>query len=407
MNMVRRSLFSSKPVLGVLGLSLALGAGVVASQGVAQSLTQNPSDGIHRSEHHDFRVVTVAEGLVHPWSIAFLPGGEILVTERPGRLRVIRDGELDPEAVAGIPDVWARGQGGLLDVVPHPDFASNRLLYISYSKPDASGDEATTAVIRGTFDGRALTNVEEVIETVAWGRGGAHFGSRLAFDKDNYLFISVGDRGNSPMTDDPENHPAQLTTNHIGSILRIHDDGRVPADNPFVGQEGFLPEIWTWGNRNPQGLLVHPETNEVWSNEHGPQGGDEVNLMLPGRNYGWPVVGFGVQYGGAQIHDASERAGMTDPIHVWVPSIATSGKLIYTGDAFPDWKGSMFVGGLAGEQLARIVLDGHTVTHEETLLAGTVGRIRDVRQGPDGFIYLAIDERRGGETPIVRLEPVR
>jgi glucose/arabinose dehydrogenase len=209
------------------------------------------------------------------------------------------------------------------------------------------------------------------------------------------------------MTDDPENHPAQLTTNHIGSILRIHDDGRVPADNPFVGQEGFLPEIWTWGNRNPQGLLVHPETNEVWSNEHGPQGGDEVNLMLPGRNYGWPVVGFGVQYGGAQIHDASERAGMTDPIHVWVPSIATSGKLIYTGDAFPDWKGSMFVGGLAGEQLARIVLDGHTVTHEETLLAGTVGRIRDVRQGPDGFIYLAIDERRGGETPIVRLEPVR
>jgi len=392
--------------VGVLSASAAVvGAALLASHAFAQS--QSPDSDIHRSEHHDFRVVTVAEGLMHPWSIAFLPEGEILVTERPGRLRVIRDGVLDPEPVAGIPEVWARGQGGLLDVVPHPEFAANRLLYISYSKPSETGEEATTAVIRGTFDGRALTNVEEVIETVAWGRGGAHFGSRLAFDKDHYLFITVGDRGNSPMTDDPENHPAQLTDNHIGSVLRIHDDGRVPADNPFVGQAGFLPEIWTWGNRNPQGLIVHPETNDVWSNEHGPQGGDEVNLMLPGRNYGWPVVGFGVQYGGAQIHDASASEGMTDPIHVWVPSIATSGKMLYTGDAFPEWKGSMFVGGLAGEQLARLVLDGHEVRHEETLVAGAVGRIRDVRQGPDGFIYLAIDERRGGETPILRLEPVR
>jgi glucose/arabinose dehydrogenase len=207
------------------------------------------------------------------------------------------------------------------------------------------------------------------------------------------------------MTDTPEQHPSQTTDNHIGSILRLNDDGSVPADNPFVGEAGYLPEIWAYGSRNAQGMIIHPETNEVWINEHGPQGGDEINLVLPGRNFGWPVVGHGVQYGGATIHDESSAPGMTDPVHLWTPSIATSGKLYYTGDAFPAWRGSLFVGGLAGQQLARVTIEGHEATGEETLLQGAVGRIRDVRQGPDGFIYLAIDDRRGGETPILRLEP--
>lgn len=393
--------FSPPPLLRMGALAaLALSA---ACADPAPSLAQTGE--VVQSDHHAFRVVTVVEGLQNPWGMAFLPNGDILVTERPGRLRVVRNGTLDPRPVAGVPEVRAQGQGGLLDVALHPDFASNNLVYLSYSKPSEDGEEATTAVARGTFDGQALSNVEEIFVAEAWGRAGQHFGSRLAFDRDGYLFVTVGDRGNSPMTDTPETHPAQTTDNHIGSILRLNDDGSVPSDNPFVGQAGYLPEIWAYGSRNAQGMIIHPETNEVWINEHGPQGGDEINLVLPGRNFGWPVVGHGVQYGGATIHDAASAQGMTDPVHIWTPSIATSGKLFYTGDAFPAWRGSLFVGGLAGQQLARVTLEGHDATGEETLLQGAVGRIRDVRQGPDGFIYLAIDDRRGGETPIVRLEP--
>jgi len=391
------------------GHAFARGTGLLALLAVAACADPAPTVAqtgeVLSSDHHAFRVVTVAEGLVNPWSIAFLPAGDILVTERPGRLRIIRDGVLDPTPIAGVPQVRAQGQGGLLDVVLHPDFASNRMVYLSYSKPRNDGDEGTTAVARGVFDGQALTNVEDIFVAEAWGRAGQHFGSRLAFDRDGYLFVTVGDRGNSPITDTPETHPAQTTDNHIGSVLRLNDDGSVPADNPFVGQTGYLPEIYAYGSRNAQGMVIHPETNEVWINEHGPQGGDEINLIQPRANYGWPVVGHGVQYGGDQIHDRTSMASMTDPVHVWVPSIATSGMMIYTGDAFPAWRGSFFNGGLAGEQLARVTIDGHTSTGEETLLRGAVGRIRDVRQGPDGFIYLAIDERRGGESPILRLEP--
>ena len=383
---------------------LVLGLGLFAacsdpSPGLAQS------GEVHTSRHHDFRVVSVVQGLANPWGIAFLPAGDMLVTERPGRLRVVRDGALDPTPVSGIPPVWANGQGGLLDVVLHPDFASNRLVYISYSKPNADGSEATTAVIRGAFDGTGLTNVEEIFEAKAWSRQRQHFGSRLAFDRDGYLFITVGDRGARPNPATLESHPSQDLTNHQGTTLRLHDDGRVPADNPFVGHPTALPEIWSYGHRNAQGLVVHPESNEVWLNEHGPQGGDEINLVLPGRNYGWPVVGYGVQYGGSIIHPDTSRPGMEDPVHYWVPSIATSGKLLYTGDAFPAWDGSMFVGGLAGEVLARVVLRDGEVTEEESLLKNRVGRIRDVRQGPDGFIYLAIDDPNGRPFSIVRLEP--
>jgi glucose/arabinose dehydrogenase len=357
---------------------------------------------IFRSAFHDYRVVTVADGLEHPWSIAFLPGGDMLVTERPGRLRVVRDGRLLPESVPGVPQVFARGQGGLLDVVPHPDFSSNRLIYFSFSKPYPDSG-ATTAVARGRLENDRLTDVQEVF--VAISRGAGHYGSRLAFDRNGFLFITVGDR-QVPPRGNLAAHPAQDLSNHHGTINRIHDDGRVPADNPFVNRTGARPEIFSYGHRNPQGLAVHPETGDVWANEHGPQGGDELNLIRPGLNYGWPVVGFGVNYRtGAAIHEGTLKEGMEPPVRVWVPSIATSGMLIYTGDRFPDWKGSLFVGGMAGEQLARLTMDGQRVKIEETLVHG-MGRIRDVRQGPDGHIYLAIDDEDGAPTPIVRLEPV-
>jgi aldose sugar dehydrogenase len=359
----------------------------------------------YQSQHHEYRVTTVAEGLVNPWAIAFLPGGDILVTERPGRLRIIRNGRLLPEAVPGLPEIRTGNQGGLLDVAPHPDFETNRLIYISYSKPNADDSQGTTSVIRGRFENDRLTNVEEIFEAVAWVAGRGHYGSRLAFDGNGYLFITIGDRQVAP-TGDLAAHPAQSLANHQGTVVRLHDDGRVPADNPFVGQSGARPEIWSYGHRNAQGMAFHPETGDLWLNEHGPQGGDEVNLVRPGANYGWPVVGFGVNYGaGTPIHQATRGGGMVDAVHLWVPSIAPSGMIVYTGDRFPAWRGSIFVGGLAGERLTRLTLDGDRVVNEETLLPG-FGRVRDVRQGPDGYIYLAIDDRGSAPTPIVRLEPI-
>jgi glucose/arabinose dehydrogenase len=354
------------------------------------------------SRYHDFRVVTVAEGLEHPWSMAFLPGGDMLVTERPGRLRIVRDGRLLADPVAGVPEVFAQGQGGLLDVLPHPEFASNRLLYLSFSKPNADRSAATTAVVRGRFENDALSEVEEIFEAVSEGRG--HYGSRLAFDPSGFLFITVGDR-QVPSTGDLEAHPAQDVSNHHGTVNRVHDDGRIPEDNPFAGEDGARPEIWSYGHRNPQGLAVHPETGDIYITEHGPQGGDEVNRLVRRGNYGWPVVGYGVNYGsGLAIHEGTQREGMESPIHFWVPSIGTSGLMFYTGDRFPSWRGNLFAGGMAGELLARLTLDGQEIVSRETLVEG-IGRVRDVRQGPDGFIYLAIEDRDGAPTPIVRLEP--
>ncbi len=356
-----------------------------------------------RSALHDFRVVTVADGLVNPWSIAFLPGGDLLVSERPGRLRIVRDGNLLPDFVAGLPPVFAEGQGGLLDVVLHPEFTSSRLLYISYSKPDSTGKAATTAVVRGRFEHDRLTDVQELFVAASKGRG--HYGSRLAFDRNGYLFFTVGDR-QVPSTGDLEKHPAQDLSNHHGTTIRLHDDGRVPDDNPFVGQANARPEIWSYGHRNAQGLAFHPDTGELWLTEHGPQGGDELNLIREGANYGWPVIGFGVNYRtGSAIHEGTHREGMEAPVHVWVPSIGTSGLLIYSGDKFPEWRGSFFAGGMSYQQVSRLAKqDGRVVRHET--IAHDLGRVRDVRQGPDGFIYLALEDRDGAATSIVRLEPV-
>jgi aldose sugar dehydrogenase len=367
---------------------------------------------VFQSDRGPYRVVTVVGGLELPWALAFLPGGDMLVTELPGRLRIVRNGVLEPEPIGGVPEVRFAGQGGLLDVALHPGFASNQLVYLSYSKPNEDGSEATTAVVRGRLDGTHLRDVEEILEAKAWSAGRNHYGSRLAFDREGYLFITVGDRGANPLSGPVERHPAQDLTNHQGTVLRLHDDGRVPDDNPFVRRTGALPEIWSYGHRNAQGLAIDPETGDVWVTEHGPQGGDELNLIRAGRNYGWPVVGYGVQYGGRRFHLGTHREGMEQPIQFWTPSIAPSGLMIYTGDRFPEWRGHLFAGGLDGRIIARIAIvreeTGYAVQRLERpgLLPG-YGRIRDVRQGPDGFIYVAVDDRRGGgTTPIVRLEPV-
>ena len=356
-----------------------------------------------KSAFHDYRVVTVADGLIQPWSIAFLPGGDTLITERPGRLRILRQGKLLPQAVEGIPKVFHSGQGGLLEVMPHPNFASNRLLYISYSKPGATDSDSRTALIRGRFENDRLTQVQEIFDAVSKGRG--HYSGKIAFDKNEHLFLSLGDR-QVPPEGNLEAHPAQDLSNHHGKIVRLHDDGRVPADNPFVNRAGARPEIWSYGHRNVQGLAIHPETGDLWADEHGPQGGDEFNLIQPGKNYGWPVIGYGVNYQtGLAIHSGTHRQGMEQPIRVWVPSIGISGLMIYNGDRFPQWRGNLFIGGMAGQQLSRLTLNGQRVINEETLVPQR-GRIRDIRQGPDGYIYLVTDDRDGKPTPVLRVEPV-
>lgn len=379
------------PLLATAAMTLTTASTLVA---------QDPGE-FRRSAWHDYRIVTVAEGLVNPWAMAFLPNGDMLVTERPGRLRIVRDGELLPGSVEGLPDIYVRGQGGLLDIVPHPDFGSNHLVYISYSKPQGD-DASTTAIIRARFENDALHDVEELFEANSAGRG--HYGSRIIFDGQGHIFFSVGDR-QAPPRGDLENHPAQDRSNHHGTINRLMEDGSIPADNPFAGQDGIEPSIYSYGHRNPQGLIFDPATGNIWSTEHGPQGGDEVNLVTGGLNYGWPVVGYGVNYGsGSKIHEATMREGWENPRHIWVPSIGTSGLMMYDGERFPAWRGDLFAGGLTGEVLVRISLDGDVVTGSENLVQ-RIGRIRDVRQGPDGFIYLALEDRRGEPSSIVRLEP--
>ena len=391
-------------------VSLAL---LTTALAVAPPLSGQPSGSgavaststVYESARHDFRVTTVAEGFDHPWSIAWLPNGDMLVTERAGRLRIVRDGKFLSDPVAGVPRVRVRGQGGLLEVLPHPDFATNGFIYLSFAKPNDDESLATTAVVRGRLDGNRLVDVDEIFEAKAWARGNAHFAGRMVFDRDGYLYLSVGDRGEAPNL--MAGHPAQSLTQHQGTVIRLWDDGRVPEDNPFIGETDAMPEVWSYGHRNPQGLAVHPQTGEVWENEHGPRGGDEVNLIRKGSNYGWPVVSSGINYNGSVYSVETHRPGIESPLWTWVPSIATSGMAFYTGDEFPWWQGSIFVGGLVGERLVRLTLEGERVVSAETLLADVLGRIRDVRQGPDGFLYLAIDDRSGETlTRVVRLEPV-
>ena len=358
---------------------------------------------VHRSAYHDFRVVTVAEGLDVPWSVAWLPDGDMLVTERPGRLRVVRDGTLLPDPVPGVPEVLARGQGCLFEVLPHPDFATNRLLYLSYARP--KGEGSTTAAsrpVRGRSScehrGRLRGAVGGPAVTTAGGWPGAATdicSSRWA----------IGWRERRVTSRRTPRRTCRTTT---GSRCASTTTAASPRAIHSLGRTGALPEIWSYGHRNPQGLFVHPETGEVWAHEHGPQGGDELNRIRPGLNYGWPVVGYGVNYGsGTAIHAGTRSRGRRIAVHFWVPSIATSGLLLYRGDRFPEWKGSFFVGGMAGRRLARLTpsIDRPGRIEQEETLAYGIGRVRDVRQGPDGYIYLAV-EQRGRSGRVVRLEPV-
>ncbi|MBI4264974.1 MAG: PQQ-dependent sugar dehydrogenase [Acidobacteria bacterium] len=339
------------------------------------------------------RVVPFVRNLAAPWSMAFLPNGDMLVTEKVGRLRIVRNGVLDPQPIAGTPQVVAMGQGGLLDVALHPQFAQNGLVYLTYSKAGPQGN--TTALARGRFDGTSLTGVQDIFVADAWSMAAFHFGSRLAFAPDGTLFMTVGERN--------DRSRAQDTGHHAGKVLRLRDDGTVPADNPFVGRAGFRPEIYSYGHRNMQGLTVHPETGEIWETEHGPQGGDELNLIQAGKNYGWPIVTFGREYNGSLITNQTWREGMEPPVTIWVPSIALSGMVFYTGDRLPGWKGSLFVGGMAGTQLHRVAFSEGGPQGRESILTELRLRVRDVRQGPDGLLYLAIDANPGGA--ILRIEP--
>ncbi len=346
-----------------------------------------------RSEEHGFTVTRVLGGLSHPWSLAFLPDGRMLITEREGRLWIAKDGKLDPQPVAGLPQVTPHGQGGLMDVVLHPNHAQNGLVYWSFAASGADG--VGTEVARGKLAGNRIEGAEVIFRQSPKGTTGRHFGSRLAFDRAGFLYITLGDRG--------EQERAQTPGDHAGSVIRLHDDGRVPKDNPYAGRPGWKPEKFTIGNRNMQGAALHPVTGMLWTHEHGPQGGDEVNVIRAGVNYGWPVITYGVNYGsGTKIGEGTHKAGMAQPLHYWTPSIAPSGMAFYMGERFPRWKGDLFVGALKDPMLVRLKLEGEKVVREERLLKGVLGRIRDVRAGPDGHLYLLTDESNG---VLARLEP--
>lgn len=346
----------------------------------------------------ELRPVTVAEGLRNPWGLAFLPDGRMLVTERAGRLRIVeRDGRLSE--VTGLPRIEAGGQGGLLDVAIDPHFGDNRLVYISYSEPaagDARGESGnSTAVARGRLDGNRLAELQVIFSQRPKVASSSHFGSRLVFTPDGKLFVTLGDRYSR--RDD-----AQTLDNHHGKIVRITPDGRVPADNPFAARPGALTQTWSYGHRNVQGAALHPQTGELWAVEHGPQGGDELNLVRAGRNHGWPSITYGREYvTGLKIGDGTARADIVVPLTHWIPSIAPSGMAFLTSERYPGWKGNLFVGALRAQLLVRLELDGAKVVREHRLLTSFGERIRDVRQGPDGWLYLLTDSNNGR---VIRLE---
>lgn len=349
---------------------------------------------VFSSDGQRFRAAIFTEGLENPWGLAFLPDGRLLVSERPGRLRLVAaDGRLDPRPVDGVPPVVAVNQGGLLDVALHPDYARNGWIYLSYAGAGAGG--SGTEVVRGKLDDHTLRDLQVIFRMQPKSGAGHHFGSRLVFDGKGHLYITLGERG--------DKERAQRLDDHAGSVIRLHDDGRVPDDNPWVGLPGARPEKFSLGHRNIQGAALHPQTGELWGHEHGPQGGDEINIVRAGQNYGWPVITYGRNYvTGTAIGEGTARPGMVQPLWQWTPSIAPSGMAFYTGKRFPAWRGNLFVGALRGQMLVRLTLEGERIVREERLLEGRLGRIRDVRNGPDGLLYLLIDSNRGR---IVRLEP--
>jgi aldose sugar dehydrogenase len=356
------------------------------------------ADQAVKSERHAFTLETVVEGLETPWSVAFLPDGRMLVTEKPGRLRVVelRKGgkaRLLPEPIRGTPEVFSGGQGGLLDVAVHPDYARNGWVYLAYSDP-GKGGSAMTAIVRGKLREGRFVESQVIFRAPAelYRTGPVHFGSRLVFDGKGHLFFSIGERG--------QKEDAQQLSRPNGKVHRIRDDGSIPKDNPFAGRADALASIWSYGNRNPQGLAQHPVTGELWETEHGPRGGDELNRIQPGRNYGWPVITYGMNYDGTPMTDRTAQEGMEQPVVHWTPSIAVSAIDFYTGERFPQWKGHLFVGALAQQEVLRLVLEGGRVVHQEVLFKD-VGRVRDVVSGPDGLLYVVFN----GPDRVARLVP--
>ena len=356
---------------------------------------QPPAAQTFDSRHYRIRAVTLTDDLDHPWGLAFLPDGRMLVTERVGRLRIVSPNGTLSDPIAGVPEVYAEGQGGLLDVALAPDFAQSRMIYLSFAEPGGGGGGTSVARARLGESENRLENVQVIFRQQPKVGGGAHFGSRLVFARDGTLFITTGDRQNRPFVQD--------LSKLQGKVIRIRPDGTIPPDNPFVHRSGARPEIWSYGHRNMQGAALHPETGQLWTVEHGARGGDELNAPKAGRNYGWPVITYGVDYSGARIGEGQRKEGMEQPVHYWDPSIAPSGLMFYTGDKFPNWKGNAFVGALGFQLVARLELDGERVRSEERLLEGYGQRIRAVVQGPDGYIYLLTDDDDGR---IVRLEPI-
>jgi glucose/arabinose dehydrogenase len=342
------------------------------------------------------RVETVAEGLVSPWAIAFLPDGRMLVTEKPGRLRIIAINGTLSEPLTGVPDVAARGQGGLLDVALDPAFATNKIVYVSYAEP-GEGGTAGTSVAKGRLGSAGLEDVKVIYQQYPKMMGGGHFGSRIVFARDGTMFITQGER-------QQYRDSSQSLSAGLGKVVRINLDGTIPTDNPFVGRSDVRPEIWSYGHRNMQGAALNPETGQLWTVEHGAAGGDELNHPEPGKNYGWPVITYGKDYNGSKIGEGTEKAGMEQPVYYWDPVIAPSGLMFYTGDKFPAWKNSILIGGLASNALVRLEMKDGKVVKEERYLHELKERIRDVQQGPDGYIYLVTDNANGR---VLRVLPPR
>lgn len=364
-------------MVAVMGCLAAPSGSVEAQAQAPRSPTPAIAEGVVRGD-------TIAAGLEHPWGMAFLPDGRVLVTERPGRLRIVGMNGSISEPVAGVPAVYARGQGGLLDVALDPAFATNQLVYLSYAEPGQAG--ASTAVARGRLVGTRLENVQVIYRQVPKLPGGGHYGSRLVFARDGKLFVTAGDR-------QVGRDSVQKLNNGIGKIVRINPDGSVPPDNPFVGRSGVRPEIWSVGHRNAQAAVLHPETGALWTVEHGAMGGDELNHPERGKNYGWPVITYGINYNRAKIGEGTAREGMEQPVYWWDPVIAPSGMIVYTGNRFPQWRGSFLIGSMNPGALVRLEMRDGRVVKEDRYLAG--GRVRDVEQGPDGYVYVLIDAQNG------------
>ncbi len=373
---------------------LLVAAALLAACTKVDTTTEKTFTGkIIQSEKQKFGVDTITAELINPWGIAFLPDGRILITERSGEIRIVKDGKLQAEKIENVPSVFVHGQGGLMDIKLHPDYATNGWIYLTYSKPGTEGGGTTIA--RTKLTGNAFTDLQELFSAQPFSGAGAHFGSRIVFDGKGYIFFSSGERGVK------EN--AQDLTNHLGKVHRLHEDGRVPADNPFVNTPGAKPEIWSYGHRNPQGLVYDRATETLWDVEHGPMGGDELNKVEKGKNYGWPVITYGKNYDGTPITAITEKEGMEQPAFYWLPSIATCGLAIVTSDKYPAWKGNLMVGALALQHVARVELDAQGKFVKQERLLDKMARVRAVEQSPDGYLYVAT------ETPgmLLKLVPVK